>query len=132
MRTLARLATLLAILLLAAGCLTAHDVLVGSTWTLAQVHGAPPVADATASFQRDGTFTVHAGCSTVGGTYHLDGNRILVDRVQQSAMPCEGEVAEQDAAVLAVVKGSPIYAIDTGTGQLRLTSEANQVLLFEP
>ncbi len=132
MRTFARLATLLAIPLLAAGCLTTRDVLVGSTWTLAQVHGAPPAADATVSFEGDGTFTVRTGCNTVGGSYHLDGNRILLDTVQQSMVACKGDVAEQEAAVLAVVKGSPVYSIDTGTGQLRLTSGANQVLLFEP
>ena len=30
-----------------------------------------------------------------------------------------------------MVEGSPVYAIDTGTDRLRLTSGAGQVLLFE-
>lgn len=114
-----------------AACLTATDVMVDRTWQLAEVHGAPPVAEAEVSFRADGQFVVGTGCNTTGGTYHLDGNRILLDTVHQTMMLCDGEVGRQEAGVLAVVKGLPAYAIDTGTGRLRLTSEAGQVLLFE-
>jgi len=126
------LPALVVVALLGWGCLTARDILVRSTWTLTQVHGTRPVEEASVSFAGDGSFIVRTGCNIVGGTYHLDGNRILLDTVQQSLVLCEGEVARQEAGVLAVVKGSPVYAIDTGTGHLRLTSDADQVLLFEP
>jgi heat shock protein HslJ len=115
-----------------AGCLAASDALVDRTWTLIEVHGAPPVAPGAASFGRDGSFTLQTGCNTVGGTYHLDGNRILLDTVHQTLMLCEGAVDKQENAVRAVVTNQPAYAIDTRTGWLRLTSTADQVLVFEP
>jgi len=127
-----RVAGLAGAVLVAAGCLTAHDVLVGPTWKLTHVRGASPAAAASLSFAGDGTFTVETGCNTVGGTYHLDGNRILLDTVQQTPRQCDGEVAAQEAGILAVLGDTPAYAIDSGTGRLRLTSEAAQVLLFEP
>ncbi len=120
------------LVLVAAGCLTTRDVLVSRTWTLAEVHGTRPAAAASVSFTGDGSFVVRTGCNTVGGTYHLDGNRILLDTVHETLVLCEGEVATQEAGILSVIKDRPTYAIETGTGELRLTSDAGQVLLFEP
>jgi heat shock protein HslJ len=131
-RRVTRSGSIVVLALLVAGCLTTRDVLVGRTWVLAQVHGTRPVAEASAAFAGDGSFIVRTGCNTVGGTYHLDGNRILLDTVHQTLVLCEGEAATQEAGVLAVIKNRPVYAIDTGSGQLRLTSDADQVLLFEP
>lgn len=123
---------LVLLVLVGGGCLTTRDVLVSRTWTLAEVHGERPVEAASVSFTGDGSFVVRTGCNIVGGTYHLDGNRILLDTVHQTLVLCEGELATQEAAVLAVVRNRPAYAIETGTGRLRLTSDADQVLLFEP
>jgi heat shock protein HslJ len=132
MKPLVRTLSLAAAVLVVAGCLTARDALVDRSWTLVEVHGAAPVAPGAASFSHDGSFTLQTGCNMVGGTYHLDGNRILLDTVHQSLMQCEGAVDEQENAVLAVVTNQPTYAIDTRTGWLRLTSTADQVLVFEP
>ncbi len=124
-------AALGAVALVIGGCISRSDVLSDRAWALVEVHGAPPVADAVLLLGSDGRLTVQTGCNTAGGTYRLDGDRILLDAVQQTMMLCEGELAAQEAGVLAVVKGSPTYSIDTRTGRLRLTSEAGQVLLFE-
>ena len=96
------LAVLVAVVLVAAACLTAHDILVGNGWALVEVHGAPPVADATVSFGSNGEFTVETGCNSAGGTYHLDGNRILLDTVHQTLVLCEGDLAAQEAGILAM------------------------------
>ena len=128
----ARLLALLLVGLVAAGCMTVHDVLVGPSWSLVEVDGTLPVAEADISFASDGTFVARTGCNTVNGTYHLEGNRILVDSEQATMMPCDQATAPQEAAVLAVLHDRPVYAIDTGSGRLRLTSEAGQVLVFEP
>lgn len=116
----------------AAGCLTVQDVLVGRNWALVEVHGAPPVAEASVSFGSDGRFVVRTGCNVAGGTFHVDGARILLDTVEQSLLLCEGDLKRQEAGILAVLKNEPAYAIDTRTGWLRLTSTADQVLVFEP
>jgi heat shock protein HslJ len=115
-----------------AGCVTVHDVLVGPSWSLVEVHGDRPVAEGGVSFAGDGTFTARTGCNTLGGRYHLEANRILIDSEQSTMMPCDASTGAQEAAVLAVLHDRPTYAIDTGTGRLRLTSDAGQVLVFEP
>ena len=135
MRGPAQIAALgLLVLAVAAGCLTTSEVLVDRPWKLVEVSGAPPVDPqgvVGVGFGTDRRFTVNTGCNTTGGTYHLDGNRILLDTVNQTLVLCEGELATQEAAILAVIKNRPAYAIDTGTGRLRLTSDAGRVLLFE-
>lgn len=108
------------------------DVLSGSAWKLVQVHGAAPVTPATASFSRDGGFDLDTGCNRVGGTYHLEGNQIIVDQMQQALMQCNGDVAEQEAGILSVMRNRPTFIIVTGSGDLQLTSDAGQVLLFAP
>jgi heat shock protein HslJ len=117
--------------LLTTGCLTATEVLVGRPWSLVEVSGAPPVTQAGVSFGTDGRFTIKTGCNSGGGTYHLDGNRILLDSETLTVTPCPSAQAAQQSAMLDVIEGEPVYAIDTGTGYLRLTSRAGEVLLFE-
>jgi heat shock protein HslJ len=128
------IAGLLVVALVVAACLTTRDVLVDRPWKLVEVGGVPPVdpqGTVGVSFGTDGRFTVDTGCSSGGGTFHLDGNRILLDSETLTPVPCPSALADQQAAMLAVIEGRPAYAIDTGTGRLRLTSEAGQVLLFE-
>jgi heat shock protein HslJ len=128
-----RLVVLTALAFLAAGCLTTHDVLTDRPWKLDEIGGAAPVDPegiVGVSFGTDGRFTVNTGCRSGGGTYHLDGNRILLDSEILQPSPCDEAMAAQDAVLLGVVEGRPRFEIDTRTGRLRLTSESGEVLLF--
>ena len=134
MRGLARVGALGLLVLVAAGCLTTSEVLVDRPWKLVEVVGATPVdpeGTVGASFGTDGRFQVNTGCRSGGGTYHLDGNGILLDSEVLQPSPCDEAMAAQDAILLGVVEGRPRFEIDTRTGRLRLTSEAGEVLLFE-
>ncbi len=131
---------LLAILALAVvaitfgACLTTSEILVDRPWRLAAIDGVPAAdADRTAgvSFGSDGRFRLDTGCNSGGGTYHLEGNRILLDQEELTAQACEGAVGVQEAAMLAVIEGEPSWSIDTGTGRLRLATRSGNVLLFE-
>jgi len=125
---------LLALTFLMAGCLTTSEVLVDRPWKLVEVVGAPPVDPegiGGVSFGTDGRFQVNTGCRGGGGTYHLDGNRVILDTEILQPGPCDEAMAAQDAILLGVVEGRPRFEIDTRTGRLRLTSEAGQVLLFD-
>jgi heat shock protein HslJ len=130
---LARVASLVIVALVAAACLTTTEVLVDRPWKLVEIDGVPRVdlgVPASVAFDTDGRFQVHTGCRSGGGTYHLDGNRILLDTEILQPSPCDAAMAEQDAVLLGVVEGRPRFEIDSRTGRLRLTSEAGQVLLF--
>ena len=133
MRGLGRLVPLGLLVLVVAGCLTTSDVLVDRPWKLDEVAGVPPVDPegvVGVSFGTDGRFTVNTGCRSGGGTYHFDGNRILLDSEILQPSPCDEAMAAQDAILLGVVEGRPRFEIDTRTGRLRLTSESGEVLLF--
>lgn len=134
MRGLARFVVLLALALAAAACLTTSEVLVDRPWKLAEIGGVPPVDPdgiVGVSFGTDGRFTVNTGCRSGGGTYHLDGNRILLDSEILQPSPCDEAMVAQDAILVGVVEGKPRFEIDTRTGRLRLTSEVGEVLLFD-
>jgi heat shock protein HslJ len=132
-RRLVRAVAVGLLVIAAAGCLTTSEILVGRPWKLVEVSGAPPVDPdgiVGVGFGTDGRFQVQTGCRSGGGTYHVDGNRILLDSEILQPSPCDEAMTAQDAILLGVVEGRPRFEIDTRTGRLRLTSETGQVLLF--
>lgn len=122
---------LVVVALVVAGCMSSHDVIAGRTWKLVSVGGQPPVADARLSLGTDGRISVWPGCNKGSGPYAIDGNRLKAGLLVMEQSRCKDErVNAQEAAVLAVVEAGPVFAVDTGTGQLRLS--ANDVtLLFD-
>ena len=124
-----------ALVILVLGCGTDGQVpLENRPWTLVGIGGQPPVDPdgiVGVDFGTDGRFQVNTVCRSGGGTYHVDGNRIILDTEILQPSPCDEATAAQDAILLGVVEGRPGFEIDTRTGRLRLTSEAGQVLLFE-
>lgn len=134
MRRLPRGAALGLLALAAAACLTTGDVLVDRPWRLVEIGGVPPVDPdgiVGMDFGTDGRYRVNTGCRSGGGTYHLDGNRILLDSEILQPSPCDEAMAAQDAILLGVVEGRPRFEIDSRTGRLRFTGEAGPVLLFD-
>jgi heat shock protein HslJ len=129
-----RLVALGVLVLVAAGCMTSADVITGKPWKLAEIGGAPPVDPdgiVGVSFGTDGRFQVQTGCRSGGGTFHVEGNRVVLDSEMLQPTPCSDAMSAQDAILLRAVEGRPRFEIDTRTGRLRLTNEAGQVLLFE-
>jgi heat shock protein HslJ len=117
---------------LVSGCFTTHDILVGPAWSLIEVEGEAPGAPAQVTFAADGTFDGRTPCSPFSGTYHLESNRILLDSEVLTGAGCAGDAAvQEEEAFLAVLENRPTYAIDTGTGRLRVTGNDRSVLLFE-
>ena len=134
MRGFTQIAALGLVLLAVAGCLTTSDVLVDRPWSLVEIVGVAPVDPGgigSVSFGTDGRFQVVSGCRSGGGTYHLDGNRIILDTEILQPSPCDEAMAAQDKILLGVVDAVPRFEIDTRTGRLRLTGENGMTLLFE-
>lgn len=124
-------AALLGAVLAAGGCITSEQVIVRGHWTLHSVDGVPPAAPGRLDFEADGTVALDTGCNAGGGTYRIDGLRLLTEELRTTLIGCQGAVAAQEQAFLEVLAGPPAFAIDTGTGRLRLTGPTGRVLLFD-
>lgn len=134
MKALPRSLPLVATLVLVAACMTSADVITGKPWKLAEIGASTPVDPEGiigVSLGTDGRFQLNTGCRSGGGTFHVDGNQIVLDSEILQPTPCNETMAAQDAILLGVVEGRPRFEIDTRTGRLRLTSKAGQVLLFD-
>jgi heat shock protein HslJ len=126
-----RLVAVVAVALLLAGCMTSADVITGKTWTLARVDGQPAAAPATLVLGGDGQLQVEPGCNHGGGAYSIEGNQLRIEPIALTAMLClDDAVNRQEQQVMAVLGADPTFAVDTKTGQLRLTA-ADATLLFD-
>lgn len=115
---------------LAAACMPASDAITNRPWRLVEIDRSVPVAEGAVEFGADGRFTVRPGCNTGGGTYTIDGNRIVVAGTQLTAMSCDDPADSQEQAFLAVLGDTPRFEIETRTGRLRLMA-GDGALVFE-
>lgn len=59
----------------------------------------------------DGTrLGASAGCNTLGGSWRLDGDRLVVDDLAATMMGCAPDLADQDARLGAVLTSRPVVA----------------------
>ena len=122
---------LLAAMLAAAGCMTSADVITGKTWALDLVDGQPAAAPGRLTLGSDGQLQVESGCNSGSGSYEIQGNQLQIGPIALTAMLCADEAANrQEQQVMAVLGANPTFAVDTRTGQLRLTA-GDSTLLFD-
>jgi heat shock protein HslJ len=126
-RTLAALAFAT---LAVAGCLASHEVVTGA-WSLVEVNGSLPAAEASISLLPDGTFTMRPGCNTGDGTYAIVGNRLEAEVMSLTMKSCGDAANAQEQTVVTVLEADPRFEIETGSGRLRLAGADGTVLLFE-
>ena len=70
---------------------------------------------ATATFDDQGRVSGNASCNRYGGSYTLDGEAIAIDDVMSTAMACEPDVMEQEAAFLDGVGKAASVEIEGST-----------------
>ena len=124
------LAGIAVVVAIVAGCFTTNDILAGPTWSLGQVTGAPPAAAGDIAFSTEGTFRGSIGPCPISGRYHLDGNRMEAELDPQEAISCGDAVDAQIVTLVTILGNEPAYAIDTGTGHLRISADDGQFLLY--
>jgi len=104
------------------------------TWKLTAYGPAnsptPAVADAEASltFNFDGTVTGNGGCNGLGGDYEVNGNQITFGPIMSTLMACDGPRMEQEDAVHQVMTETDSFQIDGNT--LTITKD-DTILVFE-
>jgi heat shock protein HslJ len=58
-----------------------------------------------------GRISASAGCNLLGGSYRLDGDRLIVDSLATTDMGCDPARHEQDAWLAAVLGGRPLVQL---------------------
>lgn len=116
-----------------AACGMGSEAIPGRPWKLVSIDGRAPVVEARLEFGDDGRMTVQPGCNSGGGPYSLDGNHVRIGELPITAMLCTDETANvQEAAILAVLRGNPTFAIEAGTGKLQLEGNGTTLVFVTP
>ena len=96
------------------------DGLVGPTWTLdtlvdGDVASSVPIGvTASLTFADDDTYGVDTGCNTGSGTYALEDAALQIDPPGITRRGCQGDAAEVEQAVLAVLTDEVDARIEDG------------------
>ena len=92
----------------------AADDLIGTSWQLTELGGAPTSAKitSTANFSADGVGG-NGGCNTYGGTLTVTPTGIDITEIMSTMMACDGLAQEQ--AFFAALEATTNYRIEDGT-----------------
>jgi heat shock protein HslJ len=82
----------------------------------------------TANFAANDDLSGTGGCNTYSATYVVSGDQIAISKVKSSKLTCGEQVDQQEAAYLALLPTTAVYAVNTD-GQLTLSDEDGQVIL---
>lgn len=139
MRRFMVIATVLASMLLLAGCGPSSASLTGRMWKLTAVTltgtgselppGVVPVVDQaryTITFNDDGTFNATADCNSVSGSYTTSGNNMTITPGPSTLVACPAD-SYGDAFVAALGQAAS-YAV--GSSVLTLTTTGGISLTF--
>jgi len=89
---------------------------------------AVPDAEASLTFDPDGTLTGNGGCNGLGGDYKVKGDQITFGPIMSTLMACDDPRMAQEDAVHQVLTDNVTYKIDGNT--LTITNK-DAVLVFE-
>lgn len=110
------------------GCTTVdadRPPLADSEWRFTAIDGAPPVGEATLSFQGD-RLSAHAGCNRMAGSWRHAGGKLVAGPLMATKMFCEGRM-EQERAVAELLDAGPDMTV-TGA-RMTLKSPAHSAQL---
>ena len=116
------------------GCIVGREAtteLPGTSWTLVELDGAEPIADAapTMEFGEDGTVSGNASCNQYNAAVTIDGSELTFGPVAMTRMMCaDPAVAEQEVAFTVALETVTSYTIDADG---RLVLEGDSPLTFE-
>ncbi|MGH2543430.1 MAG: META domain-containing protein, partial [Ardenticatenaceae bacterium] len=113
---------------------TPSPELASTAWQLVSLNGEPPIGDKplTVAFESEGTVVGEAGCNQFGGSYTLDGNRLVVGRLVATRMACSEPqgVMQQEGAYLDALENAATYQMTNGRLEL-LDAAGETTLVFE-
>jgi heat shock protein HslJ len=100
----------------------------GVTWTLTELYGEAPPAGVTATLEFDGSsVSGTSGCNNYNGEASFDEDVVEIsDQLAGTMMACEAPATEFEAAYLAMLPASSVFAVDGDT--LTLSDDSDNVL----
>ena len=100
--------------------------LAGTQWQILRVDGVPSAAPDKARLAFDAErISANVGCNGMGGSYRLDGGRVITGPLIATQMFCDGAVWDQEQAVSALLAGAPSF--EQRGADLRLKSAGHEV-----
>jgi heat shock protein HslJ len=107
------------------------DDLAGTSWTLSEIAGAPPVTSdrpAELEFNAEGGVAGSTGCNRFFGSYTASGDTISFGQLGSTMMACPDEVMQQELSFLQLMEAVASYTIADDT--LTLSTADGQSLVF--
>ena len=104
-------------------CTTAHEPAwspAGTDWKITAIDGAAPAMPdkARIGFADDRRISASVGCNTISGGYRLEDGRLIAGPLISSLVGCEGNVAQDERALNALLSGAPQISHRGDTMQL--------------
>ena len=90
--------------------------LMGTSWTLTQLNGAPAATGVTTTLNisADG-IGGNGGCNTYGGSLAFPDGKLDISQVMSTMMACEEPKMGQEQAFFRVLEAATAYSVDEGT-----------------
>jgi heat shock protein HslJ len=105
---------------------TTGGSLVGSSWSVVSIAGAPTILDARPSmaFGQDGVVSGSTGCNAYNGQFLLDGDKLQVGALASTMMACEpARNAQEQAFTLALTGATNWQLAEDGSLEIRGRSD---------
>lgn len=83
-----------------------------SSWRFDRIDGERPVSDASRITFKDGRIGINVGCSSLGGPWRMDADRLVAGPLDQSEKTCSDPSWHQGNAVNALLVATPRVAVD--------------------
>jgi heat shock protein HslJ len=107
----------------------------GTTWRLDALVEGPGPDGAVSSVLGEGFLELdggqlggHTGCNSFGGSYEVDGDRLLVGDVSQTLIGCEEALQRQEAHVIGILEADPTFLVEGS--RLELTGPDGRGLVY--
>jgi heat shock protein HslJ len=124
------MAAILLLLLTACSGGPFSDPLNNTSWKLASINEAPPLANTSITVEfTEGKIGGSSGCNSYSGAYKASGNKIATDSIVMTLMACmDAGVMEQESAFLGILQDAQTFELTNG--QLLIFSSDGKSLHF--
>ncbi|WP_404481203.1 META domain-containing protein [Novosphingobium sp. BL-52-GroH] len=108
-----------------------HSHLAESSWRFERIDGERPVSQASGITFADGRIGIDVGCSSLGGPWRIDSDRLVAGPLDQSEKDCADPSWHQGNAVNALVVATPRVAVEGDRMTLKSSGHTAELVRVE-